>query len=226
MSTILSHVSENHLVACNSCNLLWICAGFIGFKVVKIWKVRPWKMRPWNRKTETWDLDHRQRPHFDRVMFLHCHERNIISCLSTWTISARSTARVGSQSHLERMSGQALLCLRAVHKLCNVKGNLYARKYFSENWLSDSKYRIKDYHRLLVLISREMCLQAKPTPPIGRPLLWRSVDPDDPTADTSELQQTNQDILILEVWKITWNLKFPNTSCLYLFILFNQDHTF
>ena len=44
-----------------------------------------------------------------------------------------------------------------------------------------------------------MCLQAKPTPPIGRPLLWRSVDPDDPTADTSELQQTNQDILILEV---------------------------
>ena len=53
-----------------------------------------------------------------------------------------------------------------------------------------------------------------------------SIDPDVPTADTSELQQTSQDILILEVWKITWNLKFPNTSCLYLFILFNQDHTF
>ena len=32
MSTILLHDSENHLIACNSCNLLWICAGF---KLVK-----------------------------------------------------------------------------------------------------------------------------------------------------------------------------------------------
>ena len=64
------------------------------------------------------------------------------------------------------------------------------------------KSRVKDHHRLLVLLSRDMCFQEKPTPPILRPLLRQSVDPDEPTgtADTSELQQTNQDILrILKV---------------------------
>ena len=92
------------------------------------------------------------------------------------------------------------------------------------------KSRVKDHHRLLVLLSRDMCFQEKPTPPILRPLLRQSVDPDEPTgtADTSELQQTNQDILrILKVWKVktSWHLKVWKFWIVSVSVD-NQDHTF
>ena len=78
---------------------------------------------------------------------------------------------------------------------------------------------------------QEICVfKRKPTPPILRPLLRQSVDPNEPTgtADTSELQQTNQDILrILKVWKVktSWHLKVWKFWIVSVSVD-NQDHTF
>ena len=115
MSTILSHVSENHLVEFNSCNLLWICAGF---KVVKRWGPERWDPEI----ERLWDM--RLGPSWKAALW-----QNTVSTL-TWkkyklmsfnlnSLSAKqSTARVGSQSHLERVSSQAVLSLRADGTIC------------------------------------------------------------------------------------------------------------
>ena len=124
-----------------------------------------------------------------------------------WHIDHIEPANPWPSCHRRPLQGREVCCLAtqlssksqtsAIPWVCNSCNLLWTLKG------ETLKSRVKDHHRLLVLLSRDMCFQE--TPPILRPLLRQSVDP-----NTSELQQTNQDILrILKVWKVktSWHLK-------------------
>ena len=93
----------------------------------------------------------------------------------------------------------------------SVPGNTFQKIGFL---IQNTESKTTDYHshRLLVLISREVCFQEKPTRPIGRPLPRRSVDIHWPWWSYSWYFRTPMNkSRHLKVWKITRNLNSPNT---------------